>query len=126
MMLRGLAKAGWKPALGIGTVMAAREAAGRRNEESIAGEIALITGGSRGLGLKLAEMLLAEGCKVAICARDVAELERARAMLASRGNVLAITCDVCDRIDVGRMVDQVFDHYGRVDILIYNAGVIQV
>src|SRR5215211_7501633 len=125
-MLRGLARVGWKPALGVGTVLAARETVGRRREESIAGQVVLITGGSRGLGLKLAETFLSEGCKVAICARDATELERARASLESRGAVFAVECDVCDRVDVRRLIESVTNHYGRIDILINNAGIIQV
>lgn len=125
-MLKGLAKAGWKPALGFGAIIAAREAAGRRQEEPLTGQVALITGGSRGLGLKLADTLLSEGCKVAICARDTTELERARATLAARGEVFAIPCDVCDRVDVRRMVEDVTQHFGRIDILINNAGIISV
>lgn len=125
-MLGRVVKAGWKPALGFGAVMAARETAGRRKEESLAGQVALVTGGSRGLGFKLAETLLAEGCKVAICARDPAELERARASLSARGEVFAIPCDVCDRVDVRRMVGDVTQHFGRIDIVINNAGIISV
>ena len=103
-----------------------REATGRLREESLAGEVALITGGSRGLGLKLAERLLDEGCRVAICARDETELEEARLSLEKAGDVLAIPCDVGDRPGVRRMVDQVTDRFGPIDLLINNAGVITV
>jgi NAD(P)-dependent dehydrogenase (short-subunit alcohol dehydrogenase family) len=125
-MLKGIVKLGWKPALGFGAVLAVRESAGRRKEESLAGEVALVTGGSRGLGFKLAELLLAEGCKVAICARDPIELERARTMLAARGEVFAVPCDVCDRVDVNRMIDAITARFGRIDLLINNAGIISV
>jgi short-subunit dehydrogenase len=125
-MLKGIVRNVWKPALGVGGLLAVREAAGRLREESISGEVALVTGGSRGLGLVLAEHLLSEGCRVAICARDEAELERARQQLAARGDVLAVPCDVGDRAAVQRMVDEVTCAYGRIDLLINNAGEITV
>lgn len=96
-------------------------------EADFTGKVALVTGGSRGLGFILARDLLREGCKVAICARDAGELETARNELARGGEeVLAVTCDISDRNDVDRTVAEVTAHYGGVDILINNAGVIQV
>ena len=92
-----------------------------------AGKIALITGGSRGLGLVLARHLVAAGAKVAICARDEEELERARQDLQSKGSdVFTVVCDLRDRDDVNRMVARVLEHYGQIDVLINNAGIISV
>ena len=91
------------------------------------GKVALITGGSRGLGLVLARHLAAEGARVAICAREDEELERARQDLQSNGaNVFATACDLRDREDVDRMVARVLQHYGQIDVLINNAGIISV
>jgi NAD(P)-dependent dehydrogenase (short-subunit alcohol dehydrogenase family) len=115
-----------KPALGLAGLLAAREAVGRLKEDSLAGEVALITGGSRGLGLELAGRLLAEGCRVAICARDEDDLARAREELGAGQDLLAIACDVADRAAVRRMVGEVTAHFGRIDILINNAGTITV
>lgn len=83
----------------------------------------LLTGGSRGLGLVMARQLVDARARVAICARDKAELERARAELAQRGGeILAIPCDVTDRAAVDRMVQRVRERFGAIDILINNAG----
>jgi NAD(P)-dependent dehydrogenase (short-subunit alcohol dehydrogenase family) len=91
------------------------------------GRVAVITGGSRGLGLVLARELVREGARVAICARDLAELARAGDQLESLGaDVLALTCDVTRPEDVEEALAQVRERFGPVDILINNAGVIQV
>jgi short-subunit dehydrogenase len=91
------------------------------------GKVALITGGSRGLGLILARQLAAEGARVAICAREDDELIRARQDLQSKGaEVFAIACDLRVREDVDRMVARVLQHYGQIDVLINNAGIISV
>src|SRR5689334_9010539 len=73
----------------------------RRASHDLDGSTALITGGSRGLGLILARELARRGCRVVICARDGEELERARLHLAARGaDVLALRCDVADQGEV--------------------------
>jgi len=98
-----------------------------RQPESLAGLVVVITGGSRGLGLVMAREYAARGCRLVICARDEAELERAREDLLRRGaEVLAIPCDVGDRDDVLRLIAAAIEGYGRVDILVNNAGIIQI
>jgi NAD(P)-dependent dehydrogenase (short-subunit alcohol dehydrogenase family) len=105
--------------LGFGLLAGVRAALRRR---SLRGQVALITGGSRGLGLALARAFGGAGCKVAICARDEETLERARASLAAAGiPALALPCDVTDRAQVARLVDDVSAHFGRVDIVVANA-----
>jgi NAD(P)-dependent dehydrogenase (short-subunit alcohol dehydrogenase family) len=87
----------------------------------------LITGGSRGLGLALAQAASTMGARVAICGRDVGSLNRARWMLQRRGaEVLAIPCDVRDQASVRRLIDNVRARLGAVDVLINNAGVVEV
>lgn len=99
----------------------------RTREAEIAGTVALVTGGSRGLGLLIAEELLEAGCSLAICARDREELEVARERLEQGGSrVLAIPCDVADRAQVGRMIQTIEAELGPVELLVNNAGVIQV
>lgn len=93
---------------------------------TFAGKVAIVTGGSRGLGLELARQLALSGAHVAICARDEAELDIAREDLAARGaDVFAASCDVTNREEVDRFVADVLEHFGRVDVLINNAGIIQ-
>jgi NAD(P)-dependent dehydrogenase (short-subunit alcohol dehydrogenase family) len=87
----------------------------------------LVTGGSRGLGLELARVFASEGADLAILARDPDELERARQQLEpTTSGVLTIQADVGNRDDVDRAIQRVVDHYGRLDVLVNNAGVIQV
>lgn len=89
-------------------------------------KVVLVTGGSRGLGLVIARQLVAAGAKVAVCARDLHELGRAHEDLIARGgNVLAVSCDVTDRVQVANLVERVREVYGPIDVLINNAGVIQ-
>jgi NAD(P)-dependent dehydrogenase (short-subunit alcohol dehydrogenase family) len=113
-------------AAGAGLLLIARSAASEAY--TYKGKVALITGGSRGLGLLLARHLASEGALVAICARDEEDLERARQDIRSRGagDVMAVRCDLRDREDVSRMVREVMEHFGHIDVLINNAGIITV
>ena len=114
-------------AVGAGALLAARAAFRRWQEYGLRGKTVLITGGSRGLGLVLARECAREGANVAICSRDSVELERARAELKGQGaHVLAFPCDVTDRAQVRELVEVVTGHFGRIDVLVNNAGVIQV
>ena len=90
----------------------------------VGGKVVLITGGSRGLGLVMARQLVAAGARVAICARDPDELRRAKADLG--GRVTTITCDVTEPDQLDRLVGEVHAQLGAIDVLINNAGIIQV
>jgi NAD(P)-dependent dehydrogenase (short-subunit alcohol dehydrogenase family) len=75
----------------------------------------------------MARQFAADGCRVAICARDEQELERARHDLADRGaDCIAIACDVTDPEQVKRLLDRVIREFGRIDVLVNNTGQIQV
>src|SRR5436309_15866217 len=90
-------------------------------------KVVLITGGSGGLGLVLARHICARGGNVALIARDREELARAKADLAPRdGKVLTIECDLLDAGQIQAAVRQIIDCFGKIDILINNAGIIAV
>lgn len=114
-------------AAGAGTLLAIGLLAARRRHFELRGRVALVTGGSRGLGLVLARELVRNGARVAICARDPAEVARAAADLRSRGGeVLELIGDVTQPEAVQRMIREVRDGLGTIDVLINNAGIIQV
>src|SRR5881398_1965664 len=90
-------------------------------------KVVVITGGSRGLGLVLARYVCARGGNVALIARDPEELARAKADLAPRGGkVLTIQCDLLDTGQIQSAVRQIIDRFSKIDILINNAGIIEV
>src|SRR6266436_8383899 len=90
-------------------------------------KVVLITGGSRGLGLVLARHICERGGNVALIARDREELARAKADLTRRGGkVLTLECDLLDAGQIQFAVRQVIDRFGKIDILINNAGIIEV
>ena len=90
------------------------------------GKVVLITGGSRGLGLLLAREVIRQGARVAICGRDRETLDRAAEDLRRRGGrVLTVACDMAQQADVQRLVAEVLEQWGRIDVLVNNAGIIQ-
>jgi NAD(P)-dependent dehydrogenase (short-subunit alcohol dehydrogenase family) len=94
---------------------------------SLRDKVVLITGGSRGLGLVLARQICAQGGKVALIARDPAELTQAKADLTRRGGrVATVQCDLLDVRQIQSAVRQIMDRFGKIDILINNAGIIEV
>jgi NAD(P)-dependent dehydrogenase (short-subunit alcohol dehydrogenase family) len=112
---------------GAGVYAAATAAVRWSRRFDFRGRAVLITGGSRGLGLLLAREFAAEGARVAICGRDVEDLERAVEDLAGRGaEIVAVPCDVTDQAQVNRMVGEVVSRLGGIDVLVNNAGTITV
>jgi NAD(P)-dependent dehydrogenase (short-subunit alcohol dehydrogenase family) len=112
---------------GIGAGLVAAEVCRRLTLADLTGDVAFITGSSRGLGFLLAREFARKGCKVVITARDTGELARARRDLEREGfEVLAVMCDVRDPADIERAVQRARERFGRIDILVNNAGVIQV
>ncbi len=91
----------------------------------LADRVAVVTGGSSGIGLATVERLLDEGARVAFCGRDPDRLESAKSDLESRhgsDRIFAATCDVLDSTQVERFRDAVVARFGSVDVLVNNAG----
>ena len=88
------------------------------------GKVALVTGGSKGIGKATARGLAEEGAKVAICARTKHELDAAAGELqkATGGAIFAFAGDLTKEAAVQRIVDATIERFGRIDILVYNAG----
>lgn len=87
------------------------------------GRVALVTGASSGIGAATARVLAGAGLRVALCARRKDRLEHLAAELTARGSVVsAHTVDVTDALAVRAMVDEVIARWGRLDVLINNAG----
>lgn len=87
------------------------------------GKVVLVTGGSDGLGAALCQRLVAEGARVALCARNEARLLTAEQRLREAGGqTLAVTADVTRGSDVERFVKAAYDRFGRIDGLVNNAG----
>lgn len=87
------------------------------------GKVAIVTGGSDGLGLATAGRLAAEGAAVAICGRDATRLEDAGDKLRASGAViLDVAADVTRSGDLERLVSQTLEGFGRIDVLVNNAG----
>lgn len=94
---------------------------------SLKDKVVLVTGGSRGLGLEISRALVAKGAKVVLCARSSDQLSKAKAELRNLGgDVISFTADVTDRNQVDGLMKKAIEHFGRVDVLINNAGTIQV
>jgi NAD(P)-dependent dehydrogenase (short-subunit alcohol dehydrogenase family) len=90
---------------------------------NVENKIAVVTGGTKGIGYAVAESLLKAGAKVFICARDKVELKRALERLSALGEVDGEICDVRSETQVEAMLDECLRVFGAVDILINNAGI---
>src|SRR2546423_11601779 len=112
-------------AAGVGGLLAARALCNWWREYDLRGRVVLITGGSRGLGLVMAREFAREGARLALCARDVDELERARADLMKRGaEVFVFPCDVTEKAQVCEWIEVGHDHYGRDRLVCKKAWVV--
>lgn len=116
-----------KAALWGGALYAAGQIVRSRRAFDFTERVVVITGGSRGLGLILARFFADEGAHLALLARDDAELQRAKSELQqSNEKVLTIVCDVTNSSALHSAIEQVTKHYGTLDVLINNAGAIDV
>src|SRR4051812_46614521 len=92
------------------------------------GKVVAITGGSRGLGLALAQEFLGRGARVAVCGRDRETLVRGQELTRERTqhNLRIFECDITDEAAATRFIHDVEAHLGRIDVLVNNAGRIEV
>ncbi|HEY3405923.1 MAG TPA: SDR family NAD(P)-dependent oxidoreductase [Ohtaekwangia sp.] len=112
---------------GLAAYALIRRVIAERNRQDLGGKVILITGASRGLGLVLARQLAVRGSKIIICARDSSTLSRATLELKTLGvDALGLSADITDRSQVRDMIRTIISRYGTIDILINNAGIIQV
>ena len=114
-------------AAGTGAFFVGREIIRQLTAYDLRGKTVLITGGSRGLGLVMAREFLREGARVAICARDEDELLVAQRDLSQYGQeVFAVPCDLTQPAQVSELINAVRNHFGKIDVLVNNAGIISV
>lgn len=114
-------------AAGVGLVLAGTALYRELTRYNLKEKVVLITGGSRGLGLVLARELAAKGAKLVICARSTDQLVKAEQELQQLGaEVLALPVDLTDQEEVNSMISDILEHYGKLDVLINNAGIVQV
>src|SRR5215472_14737467 len=94
-----------------------------RNLFDLGGKVAIVTGGSRGIGLQMAEALGEMGARVAITARKQAELDEARGHLSRLGvDCLTVARDLADFASIPAIINAVLARWQRIDILVNNAG----
>jgi NAD(P)-dependent dehydrogenase (short-subunit alcohol dehydrogenase family) len=114
-------------ATGAGAALIAHQIGRRSRAMDFHGKVVVITGGSRGLGLVLARQFADEGARIAIVAEHESPLDGALMELVSYGaDAQAIVCDIRDRSAVSSAIDAIVERFGRIDVLVNNAGVIQV
>jgi 2-dehydro-3-deoxy-D-gluconate 5-dehydrogenase len=88
------------------------------------GRVAIVTGGNGGIGLGMARGLVAAGARVVVAARDAGKSRAAVQDLAARGGEAhAVATDVTDERSVGRLIDATLQRFGRLDVLVNNAGI---
>jgi short-subunit dehydrogenase len=120
---------GWSAlaVVAAGVALALRSSRRARGAAALRGKVALVTGGSRGLGFVLARDLGRLGMRVVIVARDEDELDRAHARLEAQGvAVTELPCDVTDEEGMAGLVADVEENVGPIEVLVNNAGIIQV
>ena len=90
------------------------------------GRVAIVTGGSRGIGAAIAALLAEDGAAVVVSGRDADRLQRtAKELEAQGGAILGVVADAAIRQDAERLVDAAKQRFGRVDILVNNAGIVR-
>jgi 3-oxoacyl-[acyl-carrier protein] reductase len=92
--------------------------------KTLAGKVAIVTGGNRGIGLAIARLLAEDGASVVVSGRDAARLHAAVKELESLGApAMAVAADAAKREDADRLVEATRERFGRIDVLVNNAGI---
>ncbi|HEV3347544.1 MAG TPA: SDR family NAD(P)-dependent oxidoreductase, partial [Methylomirabilota bacterium] len=92
--------------------------------KTLAGKVAIVTGGNRGIGLAIARLLAEDGASVVVSGRDAARLEAAVKELESLGApAMAVAADAAKREDADGLVEATRERFGRIDVLVNNAGI---
>ncbi|CAN5328592.1 SDR family oxidoreductase [soil metagenome] len=120
-------KVGAYSALAIGGYLISKSIRRARRTLTLNNKVVLITGGSRGLGIVLARKIAKEGGKVVICGRSDESLDEAsRDLEKITSKYLALQCDITDKHQIKQLIQRINSEIGTVDVLINNAGIIQV
>ena len=94
------------------------------SDRALAGKVGVVTGGNQGIGLAIANAMANAGASLAICARTTASLKRASEEIGGLGvECVPLQCDVSDPASTDAMAKAVLDRFGRVDIVVANAGI---
>jgi NAD(P)-dependent dehydrogenase (short-subunit alcohol dehydrogenase family) len=114
--------------IGAGTAIGAKAWLRSRRRIDLAGRVVVVTGGTSGHGFIVARLAAEEGARLVIAARNPAELRAAEEELRQFGarDVLAVPTDVSDPEQARALIVRTMDHFGRLDVLINNAGIISV
>ncbi|MGH9540971.1 MAG: SDR family NAD(P)-dependent oxidoreductase [Terriglobales bacterium] len=113
-------------AAAAGVVVAYRSWRRRAGGYSLRERTVLVTGGTRGLGFALAREFLAQGARLALCSRSQAECDSARAKLSGLGEVFTYVCDLRQPAEIDALATAIRQRFGFLDVLVNNAGVMQV
>ncbi len=111
---------------GAGALWSTRTWLRHRRQIDLAGRVVVVTGSSSGLGLMLARQALQQGARVVINGRREPELAAAEAELRRLGPVLAVVADVSVEAEAQRLITRAVEHFGRLDVLVNNAGIMLV
>ena len=90
--------------------------------QNLKNKVAYITGGTKGIGLGIAKVLLDSGMRVAISGRNGEEAQKAASALGDKSSVIGIQSDVRNFVDEQAAVEQILDHFGQLDVVVANAG----
>lgn len=85
--------------------------------------VAIVTGGSKGIGKTITEKLFLCGCKVAVLGRNLNDLKMLKKHFNTSNNIMIVQCDVSDHDDVQESIQKIYENWGKIDILVNNAGI---